>query len=298
MLTTSISACASFAFLCIAVATDYWLHTRERNAPVNGTNSYTLTYTGLWRRCKFDEGESRIHNFLINQAPLISHDTSADEFWLSMRRATVFPMVSLIILLIGEILCFLGHCNHKKKILTFVSGILFVVGGLCTLVGIIIYIGAITEEVGNKPTSSMDEPKFQYYYGVSFIMTISSFIACELTGVLSVYLYISRHQHLYKKQQRQHLTIVQRDAQPHQAAHGRYRRSRSRDPSRDSSPSHSDTYYTYTPVSDTSKEMSNYTLPREPSRHTVCTAADTHLAKDHSLHSVRDFDSYRRTTPV
>jgi hypothetical protein len=170
---------------------------------------------------------------------------------------------------------------------------------LCTLVGIIIYIGAITEEVGNKPQSTMDEPKFQYYYGVSFIMTVSSFIACELTGVLSVYLYISRHQLLYKKQQGQHLTIVQHDGHHNQQApHGRYRRQRSRDPSRDSSPSHSDTYYTYTPVSDASKEMSNYTLPREPSRHTVCTAADTHLAKEHSLHSVRDFDTYRRTTPV
>lgn len=171
--------------------------------------------------------------------------------------------------------------------------------GLCTLIGIIIYIGAITEEVGNKPLSTMDEPKFQYYYGSSFIMTISSFITCELTGVLSVYLYVSRHQHIYKKQQRQHLTVI--EANQHQT-HNRYRRprshDRSRDPSRDSSPSHSDTYYTYTPVSDTSKEMSNYTLPRDPSRHTMCTSAESHLSKEHSLHSVREFDTFRRTTPV
>ena len=130
-------------------------------------------------------------------------------------------------------------------------------------------------------------------------MTISSFITSELTGVLSVYLYISRHKHIYKKQQRQ-LTVM--EANDHPTHNNRYRRSRShdrsRDPSRDSSPSHSDTYYTYTPVSDTSKEMSNYTLPRDSSRHTVSTSVDTHLSKDHSLHSVREFDTFRRTTPV
>ena len=46
-----------------------------------------------------------------------------------MRRATLFPLISLLILLIGEIVCFMGHCNHKRKVLTFVAGILYVVGG-------------------------------------------------------------------------------------------------------------------------------------------------------------------------
>lgn len=50
-------------------------------------------------------------------------------FSVSMRRATSFPLISLLILLVGEIVCFLGHCNHKRKVLTFVAGILYVVGG-------------------------------------------------------------------------------------------------------------------------------------------------------------------------
>ena len=37
------------------------------------------------------------------------------------------------------------------------------------------------------------------------------------------------------------------------------------DCSQDESPTHSDTYYTYTPVSESSKDMSNYTFPRDPS---------------------------------
>jgi hypothetical protein len=58
-------------------------------------------------------------------------------------------------------------------------------------VGIIIYIGAITEEAGNRP-KSIDEPRFLYWYGPSFALTFTSFIGSELTGVLAVHLYVAR----------------------------------------------------------------------------------------------------------
>ena len=172
--------------------------------------------------------------------------------------------------------------------------------GLCTLTGVIIFIGAITGETGNKPKNTMDDPKFQYSYGSSFMLTVCSFIVSELTGVLSVYLYISRHTHAYRKKQERLTMVDSNERQPHANRNRRSRSyDRSHDHSRDNSPSHSDTYYTYTPVSDTSKEMSNYNIPREMSRHTVSTSAETHLSKEHSLHSVRDMDTYvRRTTPV
>jgi len=79
--------------------------------------------------------------------------------------------------------------------------------GLLTLVGLIIYIGAITEESGNKP-KSMDEPKFKYHYGPSLILTIASFVIAELTGVLSVHLYISHRTLAYfKERQRNHSSV-------------------------------------------------------------------------------------------
>ena len=56
-------------------------------------------------------------------------DDYDDPVSVSMRRSTIFPLISLLILLIGVIICFVGHCNHKRKVLTFVAGILFVVGG-------------------------------------------------------------------------------------------------------------------------------------------------------------------------
>lgn len=63
----------------------------------------------------------------------------------------------------------------------------------------ILFIGAITEEAGGKAKMTMDAPRFEYWYGVSFILTVISFSCSELTGVLSVYLYISRHKHAYRK---------------------------------------------------------------------------------------------------
>jgi len=84
---------------------------------------------------------------------------------------------------------------------------LFKFVGLCTLIGIIIYISAITEEAGSKPRPTMDEPKFQYSYGPSFAMTISSFVSSELTGVLSVYLYIVQYQHAYHKTRERAATL-------------------------------------------------------------------------------------------
>ena len=51
----------------------------------------------------------------------------------TMRRSTWFPMSSLVILLIGGTVCFVGNCNSSKRNLTFVSGILFVLAGKCFL---------------------------------------------------------------------------------------------------------------------------------------------------------------------
>lgn len=152
--------------------------------------------------------------------------------------------------------------------------------GLCTLIGIILYIGAITEEVGNyKPKSSLEDPKFTYSYGLSFALIVGSFVMSEATGVLSVYLYISRNRHAYKKkQERVGMTANEQRTQ-------RFRRHRGETST--TSPSHSESYYTYTPVSDNAPS----TMNRDASRHTISTTAD--VTSGHHL-----VDTLRRTTPV
>lgn len=52
---TSVCACAAFGLLSIAVSTDYWLFTSEKNKD-NGTVPgavYTHVYSGLWHRCEY-----------------------------------------------------------------------------------------------------------------------------------------------------------------------------------------------------------------------------------------------------
>lgn len=82
--------------------------------------------------------------------------------------------------------------------------------GLFVLIGIVVFIGAVTEEASNsnksRPSADDQMKVFHYRYGPSFILTIFSFISSESTGVLSVYLYISLYQLAYRKD-RDHLEI-------------------------------------------------------------------------------------------
>lgn len=73
--------------------------------------------------------------------------------------------------------------------------------GLVTLVGIVVYVSAVTGEAAdNKPKpTAMDEPKFLYRYGPSFFVTVASFVGAEVTGVLSVHVYIHRYKQAYHK---------------------------------------------------------------------------------------------------
>ncbi|KAL8597348.1 hypothetical protein ACOMHN_056111 [Nucella lapillus] len=270
------------------------------------------------------------------------------QFTVNIRRATVFPLVSLMILLIAGIMCFLGHCHPTRKVLTFAAGILFVLAGLCTLVGIILYIGSITEEVGNKPRASIEKPKFEYTYGYSFVMAVGSFVLTELSGVFAVYLYITRHKQAQRKKL-QALKVTHNDRppvrtyrkpprgnpdhlpyHPHHPHHNQYplppqyphyppypqdgapssrpgsrERSQSRDRSRDPSASRSETYFTYTPMSDASHELSNYALGRDSTDNTISTTAEMHAPRSATANETNyigatapSIDIVRRTTPV
>lgn len=219
-----------------------------------------------------------------------------------MRRSTWFPLSSLLILLIAGTVCFIGHCESGRKNLTFVSGILFVLAGLCTLVGIILYIGSITEEVGNKPKVSLDDVQFLYNYGHSFTMAVGSFALTEMSGVFSVYLYITRYKIAQKKKRVQALKAEVNNRNEHWL-HKRSRDgSQAQERSHDATISRSESYYTYTPISDsTSHEMPNTSLRilNDGSRNAISTtkAAESHPQTDH-MYTVINLDHLMKTTPV
>ena len=203
------------------------------------------------------------------------------------------------------------HVQADKSWYNFITKpFSFSISGLCTLVGIILYIGSITEEVGNKPKVSLEDTQFSYYYGSSFMMAVGSFALTEMSGVFSVYLYITRYKHSQRKKRQQALKTEQNDRIQnwrHKRSRPQTRdrsQSRDRDRSRDTSLSRSESYYTYTPISDTtytSHELSNFSFPKDASRNTLSqtTVAETHNFKENAQpYPNTNYDYFRKTTPV
>ncbi|KAL7977420.1 hypothetical protein Chor_009369 [Crotalus horridus] len=62
---------------------------------------------------------------------------------------------------------------------------------LSLVVGLVLYISSINDEVMNRPSGS--EQYFQYRYGWSFAFAASSFLLKEGAGVMSVYLFTKRY---------------------------------------------------------------------------------------------------------
>lgn len=112
-------------------------------------------------------------------------------------------------------LYFLSKCCGYRRIITFISGIPFILAGnvhqttlihsidtfdwlitvgLFILAGIVVYISTFKGEVGHKlrSTSEFQDPMFSYRYGYSFLMLVASLIFSELTGTFSIFLYISQ----------------------------------------------------------------------------------------------------------
>lgn len=123
-----------------------------------------------------------------------------------IRSATPFPLVSLFFMFIGFVLNNIGHVRPHRTILAFVSGIFFILSGtpaalipyplfflfLCFLswilfpclsglalvVGLVLYISSINDEILNRTKSS--EAYFTYKYSWSFAFAAISFLLTEV----------------------------------------------------------------------------------------------------------------------
>ncbi|KAL1486697.1 hypothetical protein MTO96_008770 [Rhipicephalus appendiculatus] len=119
----------------------------------------------------------------------------------AVKRASAFILISALVLVVGELLCFLGHLFRRGRVLTFAGGIAFILSGLMILVGMVIYISTFKAEVGSKlrPKSSFQEPLFTYSYGYSFLLAVTGLMSCELAGTFSIFLCIQRYQQQLRK---------------------------------------------------------------------------------------------------
>uniref|UniRef100_A0A5F7ZXB9 Voltage-dependent calcium channel gamma-7 subunit n=1 Tax=Macaca mulatta TaxID=9544 RepID=A0A5F7ZXB9_MACMU len=171
-LLSSVFGACGLLLVGIAVSTDYWLYMEEGTVlPQNQTTEVKMAlHAGLWRVCFFAE---------------------VKEWGKTVRTATPFPMVSLFLVFTAFVISNIGHIRPQRTILAFVSGIFFILSGLSLVVGLVLYISSINDEVMNRPSSS--EQYFHYRYGWSFAFAASSFLLKEGAGVMSVYLFTKRY---------------------------------------------------------------------------------------------------------
>ncbi|XP_071252580.1 voltage-dependent calcium channel gamma-5 subunit isoform X1 [Salvelinus alpinus] len=194
-LLSSVFAVSGLGLLGVAVSTDYWLYLEEGVIlPLNQTTDIrTSLHSGLWRVC-FLAGEEAGRCFTIEYImPMNLQLTSESTVSVlkMIRSATPFPLVSLFFMFIGFVLNNIGHVRPHRTILAFVSGIFFILSGLALVVGLVLYISSINDEMLNRTKSS--ESYFSYRYSWSFAFAAISFLLTESAGVMSVYLFMKRY---------------------------------------------------------------------------------------------------------
>uniref|UniRef100_A0A673INT0 Voltage-dependent calcium channel gamma-7 subunit n=1 Tax=Sinocyclocheilus rhinocerous TaxID=307959 RepID=A0A673INT0_9TELE len=185
LLSTVFGACG-LLLVGVAVATDYWLLMEEGIVlQQNQTVDVKMAlHSGLWRVCFIagtEKGRCVASEYFTEPEIEITTENTANILKM-VRTATPFPMVSLLFVFMAFIISNVGHIRPQRTILAFVSGIFFILSGLSLVVGLVLYISSINDEVMNRPREP--EQFFNYHYGWSFAFAASSFLLKEMVGVL------------------------------------------------------------------------------------------------------------------
>ncbi|XP_074543019.1 voltage-dependent calcium channel gamma-7 subunit-like isoform X1 [Halichoeres trimaculatus] len=194
-LLSSVFGACGLLLVGVAVSTDYWLLMEEGIVlQQNQTMEVKMAlHSGLWRVCFVagpETGRCVASEYFTEPEIEITTENTANILKM-VRTATPFPMVSLLFVFTAFIISNIGHIRPQRTILAFVSGIFFILSGLSLVVGLVLYISSINDEVMNRPREP--EQFFHYHYGWSFAFAASSFLLKEGAGVMSVYLFMKRY---------------------------------------------------------------------------------------------------------
>ncbi|XP_075907676.1 voltage-dependent calcium channel gamma-7 subunit-like [Nelusetta ayraudi] len=194
-LLSSVFGACGLLLVGVAVSTDYWLLMEEGIVlQQNQTTEVKMAlHAGLWRVCFVagpEKGRCVASEYFTEPEIEITTENTANILKM-VRTATPFPMVSLLFVFTAFVISNIGHIRPQRTILAFVSGIFFILSGLSLVVGLVLYISSINDEVMNRPREP--EQFFHYRYGWSFAFAASSFLLKEGAGVMSVYLFMKRY---------------------------------------------------------------------------------------------------------
>ncbi|CAI2337543.1 unnamed protein product [Caenorhabditis sp. 36 PRJEB53466] len=206
-----------FALICSAIAcgcntlcssTNHWLYTSEvlkyfvfPNQTLNFDDSSTATAPvyfknatiGPWLFCWADPITpfhcSTVY-YWIDEEPSDT-TTSVQQ---SVRRAFLFMLVGMILDGFGLVMAVICYCLKNPYASLLASSLLHINSGIANFSCIIVYMSAVSKEVGNKihAASEMDDPLFYMSYGFSFWCLKASFLFTELAALFSIIVYMAK----------------------------------------------------------------------------------------------------------
>ncbi|GAU94360.1 hypothetical protein RvY_06148-2 [Ramazzottius varieornatus] len=197
-----------------SLLTNTWLTTQERIpelqsdvvSPVLTTGgikmrlniTYTLRYTqsGMWSFCQRNPHQAEVDCYWIeHQIPDHNNMVDPRNATTCILYATMVSLPSIIsatsITLMGLLTNFL---MRFRKLYIFISGIIYILAGICTFTCLVIFITYVIQELEHKSQEKGEDgdPIFTYRYGYSLLFAMISFCCQELGGIALIYLSIAR----------------------------------------------------------------------------------------------------------
>lgn len=187
-------------FLSIAVATDFWIYVSEPaliDAKTEVVLEYQVSRMGLWKKCSLIENQTTVcHSIesVESNRHAILNKTIADLVAISVNSTCAFPVAALLLVLLSVVVGIVSSIRQEKHVL--LASILFVIAGLAMIVGLILFISAVNDEVAPLPGAKLKNPTIRYWYSWSFLLASSSFLLAEGTGVTGIYLFFRENSSL------------------------------------------------------------------------------------------------------
>ncbi|XP_063886320.1 uncharacterized protein LOC135114341 isoform X1 [Scylla paramamosain] len=213
---TGAAAGVSGVSLLAALVGGSWLVSTERlynPAFRNGSSKVEYltrrTVSGLFTLCVTEVGRTELRCSRIDYFPSETYSPDPSDATAAIPYAVLrscgFFLSAAGLLLAAEVLCVGGRCSPRRRYLTFLAGVTFIISGLTMLLGVVIYIATLKGEVGDRlrPRSAFQPPLFTYTYGWCFLLLVVAFVSTEMAGTAAVFLFIYRHKRewLQKRQQ-------------------------------------------------------------------------------------------------
>uniref|UniRef100_A0A1I8E9Z5 Uncharacterized protein n=1 Tax=Wuchereria bancrofti TaxID=6293 RepID=A0A1I8E9Z5_WUCBA len=113
---------------------------------------------------------------------------------LSVHRAFIFMISGAILIILGSINALMCLFQKWPYHSLMYCSVLHIFSGIANFACVIVYMAAVSKEVGNKiyAASKIDDPLFHYSYGYSFIMLKVSFLGNEFAALFSLIAYMAK----------------------------------------------------------------------------------------------------------